>query len=31
MYLCICNAITDRQARSHGTASDGQLRLFIAH
>jgi len=23
MYLCICNAITDHQARSHGTASRG--------
>jgi len=23
MYLCICNAITDRQARSHSTASGG--------
>ncbi|HTW86888.1 MAG TPA: (2Fe-2S)-binding protein [Candidatus Binataceae bacterium] len=21
MYLCICNAITDRQARAHGHAS----------
>lgn len=23
MYLCICNAITDRQARLRGTASAG--------
>ena len=28
MYLCICNAITDRQARSHGTASGCSVAAF---
>jgi bacterioferritin-associated ferredoxin len=28
MYLCICNAITDRQARLHGTASGGSVAAF---
>jgi bacterioferritin-associated ferredoxin len=30
MYLCICNAITDRQARSHGAASDGNGGRSVA-
>ena len=28
MYLCICNAITDRQARSHGTTADYSVAAF---
>jgi bacterioferritin-associated ferredoxin len=28
MYLCICNAITDRQARSHVTASGWSVAAF---
>ncbi|HUY38113.1 MAG TPA: hypothetical protein VMV13_04750 [Candidatus Binataceae bacterium] len=28
MYLCICNAITDRQARSQGTASGCSVAAF---
>jgi len=30
MYLCICNAITDRQARSHGAGSGGTARCSVA-
>jgi bacterioferritin-associated ferredoxin len=30
MYLCICNAITDRQARSHGTTSGGTAGCSVA-
>lgn len=28
MYLCICNAITDRQARSNGAASGRSVAAF---
>lgn len=28
MYLCICNAITDRQARSQGAASGCSVAAF---
>jgi len=28
MYLCICNAITDRQARLHGIAAGGSVAAF---
>jgi len=28
MYLCICNAITDHQARLHGSASGGSVAAF---
>jgi len=30
MYLCICNAITDRQARSHGSASCSVAAFYRA-
>ena len=30
MYLCICNAITDRQARAHNTASVGTAGCSVA-
>ena len=30
MYLCICNAITDRQARAHNTASVGTPGRSVA-
>ena len=30
MYLCICNAITDRQARSHGAASGGTTGCSVS-
>jgi bacterioferritin-associated ferredoxin len=28
MYLCICNAITDRQVRAHGRASGRSVAAF---
>ncbi len=28
MYLCICNAITDRQARSHSSDSGNSVAAF---
>jgi bacterioferritin-associated ferredoxin len=28
MYLCICNAITDHQARSHGTDAGCSVAAF---
>jgi bacterioferritin-associated ferredoxin len=28
MYLCICNAITDRQARSHNIDSGNSVAAF---
>jgi bacterioferritin-associated ferredoxin len=30
MYLCICNAITDRQARLHGAASEGSAGCSVS-
>jgi len=30
MYLCICNAITDRQARLHGAASIGTAGCSVS-
>jgi bacterioferritin-associated ferredoxin len=30
MYLCICNAITDRQARSHRAASGGAAGCSVS-
>ncbi len=30
MYLCICNAITDRQARARGTASCSVAAFYRA-
>lgn len=30
MYLCICNAITDRQARSQGGASSATTEFSVA-
>ena len=30
MYLCICNAITDRQARSHGASSGGTAGCSVS-
>ncbi len=30
MYLCICNAITDRQARSHRSASCSVAAFYRA-
>ena len=30
MYLCICNAITDRQARTHGTGACSVAAFYRA-
>ncbi len=30
MYLCICNAITDRQARAHGAAPAGTAGYSVS-
>jgi bacterioferritin-associated ferredoxin len=30
MYLCICNAITDREARTHGTAACSVAAFYRA-